>query len=247
MANWLNGKVIENRRINDYLTSLIIDVELGAYEAGQFVRIGLADGDDVLARPYSLVNTPQEKYLEVYFNIVEEGPLSPRLFDLRAGDEVFVSDNPSGFLTVSEVPACAHLWMVATGTGIGPFLAILKSEPAWAKFENIVLCYSVSYAGELAYQDLIAKIAGARGEQFRYVPIVTREAHEGALGKRVPHLIQDGSLERFAGLELGPATSHVMMCGSSSMITDVSEELASREMKKHRRRDPGHYTTEKYH
>ena len=75
MANWLEGKVVENRRLNDYLTSLIIEVELGGFEAGQFVRIGLRDGDEVIARPYSLVNTPQENYLEVYFNIVEEGPL----------------------------------------------------------------------------------------------------------------------------------------------------------------------------
>ena len=127
MASWLDGKVVDNRRLNEYLTALIIDGELGGYEAGQFVRIGLPDGDNVLARPYSLVNTPQETHLEVYFNVVEEGPLSPRLFDLQAGDDVLVSDNPSGFLTVSEIPECKHLWMVATGTGIGPFLAILKS------------------------------------------------------------------------------------------------------------------------
>ena len=73
MANWLTGKVIENRRHNDYLTALVIDVDLGGYEAGQFVRIGLPDGEEVLARPYSLVNTPGETYLEVYFNLVEEG------------------------------------------------------------------------------------------------------------------------------------------------------------------------------
>ena len=106
MASWLEGKVVDNRRLNDYLTALIIDVDLDGYEAGQFVRIGLPDGEEVLARPYSLVNTPEENYLEVYFNIVEEGPLSPRLFDLKAGDDILVSDNPSGFLTVSEVPEC---------------------------------------------------------------------------------------------------------------------------------------------
>ena len=166
MANWLEGKVVDNRRLNQYLTSLIIDVSLGGYEAGQFVRIGLPDGDTVLARPYSLVNTPDENLLEVYFNIVEEGPLSPRLFDLKAGDDVLVSDNPSGFQTVSEVPQCRHLWMIATGTGIGPFLAILKSEAAWQKFEKIMLCYSVSFSTELAYQDVIENVCAARGEQM---------------------------------------------------------------------------------
>ena len=247
MANWLEGKVVENRRLNDYLTALIVDVDLGDYEAGQFVRIGLRDGDDVLARPYSLVNTPQEQHLEVYFNIVEEGPLSPRLFDLQAGDDVLVSDNPSGFLTVSEVPDCKHLWMIATGTGIGPFLAILKSQAAWQKFEKIVLCYSVSYGVELAYQDLITRLDAEHGDRFHFVPVVTREPHPSALGKRVPHLMQDGSLERHAGITINADDSHVMMCGSSNMITDVSAELVSREMKKHRRRDPGHFTTEKYH
>jgi ferredoxin--NADP+ reductase len=247
MASWLDGKVVDNRRLNEYLTALIIDVDLGGYEAGQFVRIGLPDGDNVLARPYSLVNTPQETHLEVYFNVVEEGPLSPRLFDLQAGDDVLVSDNPSGFLTVSEIPECKHLWMVATGTGIGPFLAILKSAATWQKFEKIVLCYSVSYGAELAYQDVIDRILAEHGDRFHFVPVVTRESHAGALGKRLPLLMRDGSLEQHTGITINPDDSHVMMCGSSNMITDVSAELISRDMKKHRRRDPGHFTTEKYH
>jgi ferredoxin--NADP+ reductase len=247
MANWLDGKVVENRRLNQYLTSLIIDVALDSYEAGQFVRIGLQDNDAVIARPYSLVSTPQEPHLEVYFNIVEDGPLSPRLFDLKAGDDVLVSDNPSGFLTVSEIPQCNHLWMIATGTGIGPFLSILKSEAAWQKFDKIILCYSVSYAEELAYQDVIEQIAGAYGEQFCYVPIVTRESFAQGLGKRLPTLMQNASLEQHTGIDINAANSHVMMCGSSDMITDVSAELVSRGMKKHRRREPGHFTTEKYH
>ena len=247
MAKWITGKVVENRRLNDYLTALIIDAPFTPFEAGQFVRVGVADGDEVLARPYSLVNTPEEPCLEVYFNIVEEGPLSPRLFALEAGDKVLVSDNPSGFLTVSELPECRHLWMIATGTGIGPFLSILKSEAVWRRFEKVVLCYSVSLAVELAYQDLIQQVLARHPEQFVYVPIVTREAHAGALGVRITTLMRDGTLEKHTGLAINAENSHVMMCGSSEMITDVSAELASRDMQKHRRRAPGHYTTEKYH
>jgi ferredoxin--NADP+ reductase len=247
MANWLAGQVVENRRVNNYLTALIIKVDLGGYEAGQFVRVGVRDGDDVLARPYSLVNTPEEDHLEVYFNIVEEGPLSPRLFALEAGDEILVSDHPSGFLTISEVPKAPHLWLVATGTGIGPFLAILKSAAVWQKFEKVVLCYSVSYAEELAYRDTIASITEERGDQFCFVPIVTRESFAGALGHRVTTVMQDGSLEQLTGVDINADNSHVMMCGSSEMITDVSAALVERGMKKHRRRDPGHFTTEKYH
>ena len=247
MANWLEGKVVENRRLNDYLTALIIKVDLDGYEAGQFVRIGLRDDDEVLARPYSLVNTPEEHHLEVYFNIVEDGPLSPRLFALEAGDEILVSDRPSGFLTVSEVPQAQHLWLVATGTGIGPFLAILKSDAVWEKFDKAVLCYSVSYAEELAYREMIAEIAEKHGDQFCFVPIVTREPHSEGLSQRVTTVMQDGSLEKFTELDLNAGNSQVMMCGSSEMIADVSAALVERGMKKHRRRDPGHFTTEKYH
>ena len=247
MANWLEGKVVDNRRLNEYLTALIIDVDLDGFEAGQFVRIGVADGDDVLARPYSLVNTPEEQYLEIYFNIVKEGPLSPRLFALQAGDDVLVADNPSGFLTVSQIPECRHLWMIATGTGIGPFLSILKSEAAWQRFERIVLCYSVSYTVELAYQKTIQQVIVDHLAQFSFVPVVTRENFDDALDKRIPALMRDGRLEERTGITINPNDSHVMMCGSSNMITDVSAELTARNMKKHRRRDPGHFTTEKYH
>ncbi len=247
MPGWLDGKVVDNRRLNRYLTSLIIDAPLSGYEAGQFVRIGLTDGDEVLARPYSLVNAPGESFLEVYFNRVTDGPLSPRLFELEAGDDVLVADNPSGFLTVSEIPQSSDLWMIATATGIGPFLAILKSEAAWQKFGRVILCHSVSLAEELAYQDIIRQLGITRAEQFCYVPIVTREPFPSGLEKRVPSLLQDASLEHYVGLDLSFESSHVMMCGSADMITDVSAELATRGMKKHRRRDPGHFTTEKYH
>ena len=247
MANWLTGKVIDNVRLNDYLTSLIIDVDLGGFTSGQFVRIGLSDGDEVLARPYSLVNTAEEKYLEVYFNIVEDGPLSPRLFALKTGDEVLVADNPSGFLTADEIPECRHLWMIATGTGIGPFLSILKSNTVWQRFEQVVLCYSVSYAQELAYAEVIQKIVESHAGQFCYVPLVTREQHTGSLQNRITTSMQDASLEQRVGFSINADDSHVMMCGSSEMITDVSQLLVTRAMKKHRRRDPGHFTTEKYH
>ena len=247
MSKWLNGILVENYRWNDRLTSLKIDAPLGAFKAGQFVRVGLEIDGEILARPYSLVNTVDEDYLEVYFNLVEEGPLSPRLFDLKPGDNVLVADNPSGFLTVSEVPPCKHLWMIATGTGIGPFLSILKSSAVWQRVEKVVLCYSVSRAEELAYLDTIQQTTKTYQDQFCFVPVVTRESFADAMGKRIPALMQDGSLEQRTGLGINASDSHVMMCGSSEMITDVSAELVSRGMQKHRRRDPGHFTTEKYH
>ena len=137
--------------------------------------------------------------------------------------------------------------MIATGTGIGPFLSILKSDAAWKRFDKIVLCYSVSHGGDLAYLELIEQIAARRQQQFCFVPVVTREAFGEAMRKRIPQLMEDGSLEQRCGITINAEDSHVMMCGSTDMIAEVSAALVDRGMKKHRRRNPGHFTTEKYH
>ena len=137
--------------------------------------------------------------------------------------------------------------MLATGTGIGPFLSILKTDAPWSRFERIVLGHSVQYASELAYRELIESLQSAHGEQLRYVPLVTREAMHGALNQRIPATLASGELEATADTPLTAETSHVMLCGNSAMITDVTEELAKRALRRHRRREPGHITTEKYH
>lgn len=246
MAKWHNGKVLENRHWNERLTSLRIEAPLQGFESGQFVRVGLEIDGEVVARPYSLVNTPDESALEIYFNIVDEGPLSPKLFELEAGDDILVAERPAGFLTVSEIPASNNLWMLATGTAIGPFLSILKGEAVWDKFEKITLCYSVRTHEELAYREDIEKISTQHPEQFCFIPVITREAVEGALNQRIPASIENGDLEGRANVKISD-DSHVMICGSTEMITEVSAILDSRGMRKHKRREPGHYTTEKYH
>ena len=247
MAKWLNGKVVANNRWNERLTSLKFEAPLENFESGQFVRVGLEIDGDVVARPYSLVNTPDESALEIYFNIVTEGPLSPRLFELETGDDIMVAIKPAGFLTISEVPESKNLWMLATGTAVGPFLSILKGEAVWQKFEQVTLCYSVRTQEELAYAAEISQIAAQRNTQFCFIPIITREDAPNALRERIPQAINNGNLELRAKASLSAEDSHVMMCGSSDMITEVSAVLESRGMRKHRRREPGHFTTEKYH
>ena len=126
MADWLTGKVVEKIQWNKRLFSLRIQAGFQDFMPGQFVRVALDINGERVARPYSLVNKPGEELLEIYFNIVDEGPLSPKLAELKVGDEIFVTDRANGFLTVAEVPECKHLWLLATGTGVGPFLSILK-------------------------------------------------------------------------------------------------------------------------
>jgi ferredoxin--NADP+ reductase len=247
MPEWIRGTVTGSRVWNDRLYSLRFSADLAPFKAGQFVRVGLDCDGERVGRPYSLVNAPDERPLEIYFNIVEEGPLTPRLAEMQAGDELWVAPKASGLLTVEDAPEVPHLWMMATGTAIGPFLSILKDAAAWERFERVVLVHGVRTHDELTYGDTVREMLARHGDRLDFVPFVSREAPREGLAGRIPAAITDGRLEARVGLALGPEQSHVMLCGNSGMIEDVSGVLGERGMKRHRRRDPGHISTEKYH
>ena len=246
MSNWLEGRVVGQKRWTDRLCSLQVAAPLGRFEAGQFVKLALDVGGERIAMPYSLVNPPGSEPLEFYYNVVAAGPLSPRLAALAAGDAVYVAPNVAGFLVLAEVPDAENLWLVATGTGLGPFLSILRSEAPWRRFRRVTLVHATRTAAEQTYGELLEAVGAARGEQFRRVAFVSRETAPGALAGRVPAAIGDGRLERAAGTELSAERSHAMLCGNPAMVTDVTAALAGRGMRKHRRRAPGHITVETY-
>jgi len=237
---WLTGKVVENRHWTDTLFSLRVEGAPLGFRAGQFVRIALDIEGQRVARAFSFVNPPDDPVLEFYGVIVPEGPLSPRLARLRPGDALDVASNPAGFLVLSEVPDAETLWLISTGTGLAPFLSILRTPEPWTRFRNVVVVHAVRYARELAYRDLIQR-TGAR-----YVSFVSREAAPGSLAGRIPAAIADGRLEAAAGLPLSAATAHAMLCGNPQMLKDVQAALAARGMRKHRRRVPGHITVESF-
>jgi ferredoxin/flavodoxin---NADP+ reductase len=239
-AKWLEGRVIENRHWTDALFSLRVEAPGLSFQAGQFVRIAL---EERVARPFSFVNPPQDPVLEFYGIVVPEGPLSPRLAQLRVGDRLLVATNPAGFLVLSEVPDAETLWLVSTGTGIAPFLSILRTSEPWRRFRNVVLIHAVRHARELAYAELIRKISTGKG--LRTVTFVSREAAPGSLAGRIPAAMRDGRLETAAGLSLNK-DSQVMLCGNPQMLKDAAAALAERGMRKHRRRAPGHITVESF-
>jgi ferredoxin--NADP+ reductase len=246
MSKWLAGRVVGQTRWTERLLSLQVQAPLGAFEAGQFTKLGLDIGGERIARPYSLVNPPGAEPLEFYYNVVEGGPLSPRLAALAGGDEVFVAPNPAGFLVLREVPEGENLWLIATGTGLGPFLSILRTETPWGRFRRVTLVHATRTAADQAYRPMLAEVARARAGQFALVSLVSREAVEGALAGRVPAALGNGRLEKAAGAELSAAHSQVMLCGNPAMVTDVTAALETRGMRKHRRRAPGHITVETY-
>jgi len=237
---WLTGTVVENRHWTETLFSLRLEGAPLEFQAGQFVRIALDIDGERVARAFSFVNAPQDPVLEFYGVIVPQGPLSPRLARLSSGDALHVAGNPAGFLVLSEVPDAETLWLISTGTGLAPFLSILRTETPWRRFRKVVLVHAVRYAYELTYREMIAATPA------RYVTFVSREQAAGSLAGRIPAAIADGRLEQAAGVELAPDTSQVMLCGNPQMLKDAAAALMARGLRKHRRRAPGHITVESF-
>jgi len=246
MTRWVPGRIVTQRHWTDRLHSLCIEADLMPFEAGQFSKLALEVEGQMLARPYSFVNAPHERPHEFYFAVLPDGPLTARLARLAPGDAIHLAPFPAGFLVLSEVPDAQNLWLLATGTGIGPFLSILKTETPWRRFGEVVLVHAVRTGTELAYRDTIKRLAAEHPARMRTVQFVSRESCAGALPGRIPQAMEEGRLEAAAGVPLSAATSQVMLCGNPQMLKDAMQALARRGMKKHRRRDPGHITMENY-
>ncbi len=246
MAKWIEGTVVAQKAWTEHLFSLQVDCDIGSFEAGQHARIALPVAGELVARPYSFANAPRETPCEFFYNLVPEGPLSPRLARLEPMDVVFLAPAVSGTFTLAEIPEAENLWLIATGTGLGPFLSMLQTEAPWKRFRQIALVQAVRHAADLAYREAIAGFRARHPDRFRSVSFVSREPHPESLPARIPQAIENERLERAAGLELSARASQVMLCGNPDMVTDVVEALRARGMKKHRRRDPGHIAVEPY-
>ncbi|EHU1902699.1 TPA: ferredoxin--NADP reductase [Acinetobacter baumannii] len=199
------------------------------FTAGQFARIGLKVGDELVVRAYSVVSSPFDETLEFFSIVVPDGAFTSNLQHLKVGDELYLEKIPYGYLTLAryQQPLPHDLWLLATGTGLAPFLSMLQDFETWSNYQKINLVYSVRTAAELAYVDRIQEIAETFGEGhlgFKFIPIITRDP-SAPLHERLPVLIENGELEKVAGLELSPASSHVMLCGNPQMVDDTKEAL----------------------
>ena len=245
-TEWLPGTVVENQHWTDQLYSLHINAPEVRFTAGQFGRLALDIDGERVARPYSFVNPPKAANLEFYSIIVPKGPLSSRLECLKARDQVWVSSQGVGFFVLDEVPGSDYLWLLSTGTGLGPYLSILGTPDPWARHRKIALVHAVRYARELTYQDTIQHYQDQYPDQFVYVPFVSREKHSDILRGRIPAAIKDGRLAERAGMDFEPARAQVMLCGNPQMVQDTAALLKTMGMTRNRRSRPGQITTESY-
>jgi ferredoxin/flavodoxin---NADP+ reductase len=246
LAKFVEGKVVGVRRWTDRLFSIMVDAPVEPYQAGQFGKLVLEIDGEVVARPYSYVNAPQERPLEFYYITVDGGPLTERLIGLVPGNTIYLAPKAAGFLILSELPPAENLWLLSTGTALGPFLAILKTPDPWSRFKDIALIHAVRHTHELTYRDQIDKLLAEHPGQLRYMPFVSREATDFALSGRVPDAIRDGRLQAKAGMELAPEKSQIMICGNPDMVKDTTDTLLAMGFRKNRRKEPGHITVENY-
>lgn len=247
---WTRGRVIERIDWSDKLFSLRIAAQIAPFIPGQFIKLSQVQDDKRIARAYSVVNSPDKPYVEVLAVAVEEGLLSPHLHQLTVGDEVEITPTATGFMTLDEIPKGElqgkHLWFLATGTAVGPFLSMLDTPEPWQRFEKVVLVYGVREAQDLAYLEKLRALEQQYPDQFKLVLCVTREAFDGALSCRIPAGLISGEIEHYVGLTINAADSQVMICGNPGMITDAQLALIEKGLSKNLRRAPGQITVEKY-
>jgi ferredoxin/flavodoxin---NADP+ reductase len=207
------------------------------FENGHFVMVGLEIDGKPLMRAYSIASANHEEHLEFLSIKVANGPLTSRLQHIKPGDEVLVSRKPTGTLTLHDLNPGKHLYLLGSGTGLAPFMSLIKDPAIYDRFEKIVLVHGVRYRSELAYRDYIEwelthheYLGELVRNQLIYFPTVTRERfrYQG----RITSLIESGELFERAGMPpLDPAVDRVMMCGSPAMLADLSKLLEVRGFK----------------
>jgi len=228
-------RVLRVRHWNDTLFSFSTTRDAGLrFENGQFVMIGLEVNGKPLMRAYSIASANYEENLEFFSIKVQAGPLTSRLQNLQPGHEILISRKPTGTLVLRDLKPGKRLFLLSTGTGLAPFLSLVKDPEMYERFEKIVLVHGVRLTSELAYEDYLSKVLPADenlGELVRdkliYYPTVTREPYRNR--GRQTDLIESGKLFTDIGQgPLDPTTDRVMICGSPSMLKDLSTLLDSR-------------------
>ena len=223
------------------------------FRSGEFVMIGLEDGNRPLLRAYSIVSPNWEEHLEFFSIKVPEGPLTSRLQHLKVGDYLFLNKKPTGTLVTDALKTGQRLFMIGTGTGLAPFLSVLRDPETHEKFDEIILTHTVREEQELAYREFLEEQIHADeifGEllrdRFTYYPTVTRG--EFRTQGRITDRIQLGDFAKDLGLignRFNPLTARVMVCGSMAFNKDMASMLKEHGLQEGSNSAPGSFVVER--
>ncbi len=221
------------------------------FSNGHFTMIGLRINGKPLLRAYSIVSANYEEHLEFLSIKVDDGPLTSHLRNIKVGDTVIVGRKPTGTLLIDYTLPGKRLYLLGTGTGLAPFMSIIRDPDTYEKFEKVILVHGVRQVDELAYHDLVLKhlprheILGELIErQLLYYPTVTREDFRN-MG-RITELLASNKLTDDLGLpQLDPAHDRAMLCGSPAMLADLKKLFESRGFKEGNTSTPGDFVIER--
>lgn len=235
MAAFNTEQVLSVHHWNDTLFSFTTTRDAALrFHNGHFVMIGLEVDGKPLMRAYSIASANYEENLEFLSIKVQDGPLTSRLQHLKEGDTILVSRKPVGTLVIDDLRAGRNLFLFGTGTGLAPFMSIIKDPDTYERFEKVVLVHGVRFVSELAYSDFIQNelpqneyFGEVVREKLLYYPTVTREEFRNT--GRITDLIETGKLCEDLGIpQLDPTQDRAMLCGSPAMLADISAMLDKR-------------------
>jgi ferredoxin--NADP+ reductase len=252
MSNLFDARVLSVRHWTDRQFSFTCTRDPGfRFQSGQFTMIGLEVDGKPLLRAYSVVSPHWEETLEFLSIKVPDGPLTSRLQHIQVGDTVKIGRKASGTLLTQNLLPGRHLYLLSTGTGLAPFMAMIRDPEVYELYEKVILVHGCRQVGELAYDEVITKELPANeyfGEQAKekliYYPTVTREAFRNQ--GRIPVLMETGALTRAIGLPpMSKEHDRFMLCGSPEMLRDTRAFFDKLGMDEGNMSTPGHYVIER--
>jgi ferredoxin/flavodoxin---NADP+ reductase len=221
------------------------------FSNGHFTMIGLRVNEKPLLRAYSIVSANYEEHLEFLSIKVQDGPLTSRLQHIQVGDKIIVGRKPTGTLLIDYLLPGKNLYLLSTGTGMAPFLSVIRDPETYERFEKVILVHGVREVKELAYHDYLTQelpkhefLGEMVREQFLYYPTVTREPFKNQ--GRLTDAIESGKLFTDIGLPAFDAgRDRVMICGSPQMLKDLKRMLEARHFKEGNTTTPGDFVIER--
>ncbi len=243
---WIQGRIAKRHVWSEGLFTLGVEVEgLLPFEPGQFLQIGMQNGEEHLHRPYS-VASPHGSTVEFFIVKVDGGELTPRLWEMREGDPIDVSERAAGSFTLKHAPDAECLWLIGTGTGLAPYIAMLRTDKPWSRYKKIVVIHGVRYATDLAYQDEMASYNEQYAGRFHYLPVVSRQQLDGALSGRITTCLESGLLEETVGQSIKPDNAAFLLCGNPDMLDEMEVILGHRGLQRNKPKAPGQIVVERY-
>jgi ferredoxin--NADP+ reductase len=252
MSNMNSERVLEVRHYTDRLFSFKTTRDPAfRFVNGQFTMIGLEIEGRPLLRAYSIVSSNYDDNLEFFSIKVPDGPLTSRLQNIKVGDQILVGRKPVGTLVQDALLPGRDLYLCGTGTGLAPFISVVKDPAVYERFDNIILIHGTRFVAEQAYHDYITKelpndelIGELVREKLKYYSTVTREPH--VHNGRITQLLESGQLQAEFGLgPLDKANDRVMICGSPAFLKDMVDMLVARGFEEGAISKPGHFVIEK--